>query len=56
MEAARRASIADDEARQLRAIEFAGGASKSRVTDGAVIVEKGTTKGSVDDEDTTEGV
>ena len=45
MEAAKRASIADEEARQLRAIELAAGASSSRVvesekitTDGVVIV------------------
>ena len=63
MEDARRASIADEEAHQLRAIKLAAGASSSRVveaekstTDGAVIVEIGTTEGDVDVEDTSEGV
>ena len=63
LEAARRASIAHEEARQLRAIELAAGESSSRVvaaekstTDGAVIVERGTTEGVVDVEDTTKGV
>ena len=62
-EAARRASIADKEARHLSAIEFAAKASSSRVvevekstTDCAVIVERSTTDGVVDAEDTTKGV
>ncbi|TMW98015.1 hypothetical protein EJD97_004635 [Solanum chilense] len=63
LEAARRASITDEEARQLRAIELAAGPSSSRVvkaekstTDGVVIVERGTKDSVVDAEDTTEGV
>ena len=61
MEAARRDSITDEEARQLRAIELTDGASRPRVfeaekttIDGVVIVERGTTEGDVDAEDTTE--
>ena len=59
MEAARRASIAYEEARQLRAIELAARACSSRVieadkstTNGVVIVERDTTEGDVDAEDT----
>ena len=62
MEAARRASIAAEEARQLRAIELAAGEFSSRVvevekstTDGAVIVERGTTERVFFGEDTAEG-
>ena len=52
MEAARRASIDDEEARQIRVVESAAGASSSRD------VEKpgGTTDSAIADEDTTEGV
>ena len=57
MEAARRDSLIDEEALQLRVIEMAAGASSSRVaeanrstTDGAVIVED-----TIDDVPTLEG-
>ena len=52
MEAARRASLADEEARQMRAVELAAGASSSR----NVEIEVGTVDSDVSDEDTTEGV
>ena len=52
MEAARRASLAEEEARQMRAEELAVGASSSRTVE---IVE-GTADSVVDAEDTTEGV
>ena len=47
-----RASLADEEARRIRAIELAAGASSSR----DVEIEGGTTDSVVADEDTTEGV
>ena len=52
MEAARRASIADEEARQMRAIELVVGASSSR----NVEIAGGTADSVVHAEDTTEGV
>ena len=52
MEAARRASIDDEEARQIRVVESAAGASSSRNLETA----GGTTDSAVTDEDTTEGV
>ncbi|TMW93132.1 hypothetical protein EJD97_012123 [Solanum chilense] len=52
MEATRRASLADDEARQMRAVELALGASRSR----NVEILGGTANSVVDTEDTTEGV
>ena len=52
MEAARRASIVDEEAHKIRAIESAAGASSSRDVETA----GGTSDSAVDDEDTTEGV
>ena len=52
MEAVRRASIADEEARQINAVESAAGASSSRDVETA----GGTTDSAVADEDTTEGV
>ena len=52
MEAARRASLADEEARQMRVVELAAGASSSR----NVEIAGGTTDSSVDAVDTTEGV
>ena len=52
MEAVKRASLADEEACQMRAVELAAGASSSRTVEIA-----GGTADSVDDaEDTTEGV
>ena len=51
MEAARRASLAEEEARQMRAEELVVGASSSRTVEIA-----GGTADSVVDEDTTEGV
>ena len=51
MEAARRASLADEEARWMRAVESAVGASSSIDVDTA----GGTTYSVVADEDTTEG-
>ena len=62
MEAARRASLAEAEAHQIRASQIAAGASSSRTveteggtTDGAVVAED-ITEGFHIDEDTTEGV
>ena len=52
MEAARRASLADEEARQMRAVELAAGASSSR----NVEIAGGTSDSALDAEDTTEGV
>ena len=52
MEAARRASIANEEARQIKAVEPAARASSSRDVETA----GGTTDSAVADEDTTEGV
>ncbi|TMW98839.1 hypothetical protein EJD97_003415 [Solanum chilense] len=52
MEAARRASIADEEACRIRAIESAAGESSSR----NMAIEGGTADSVVGDEDTTEGV
>ena len=50
MEAMRRASLADEEACQMRAVELAAGASSSR----NVEIAGGTTDSVVDTEDTTE--
>ena len=52
MEAARRDSLAEEEAHQMRASELAAGASSSRTVE----IEVGTTDGAVVAEDTTEGV
>ena len=52
MEAARGAALIDVEARQLRAIELAAGASSSRVAE----AEKNTTNGAIIAEETTDGV
>ena len=52
MEAARRASLADEETRQMRAVKLAAGASSSR----NVEIAGGTADSAVDAEDTTEGV
>ena len=52
MEAARRASLADEEARQRKAVRLAAGASSSR----NVEIAGGTADSVVDAEDTTEGV
>ena len=52
MEAARRASLAEAEAHQIRASQIASGASSSRIVETA----GGTTDGAVVAEDTTEGV
>ena len=52
MEAARRASLADEEARRIRAIESAAGTSSSR----NMAIEGGNADSVVGDEDTTEGV
>ena len=52
MEAARRASLAEEVAHQMRASELAAGASSSRIVD----IAGGTTDGAVVAEDTTEGV
>ena len=52
MEAVRRASLVDEKARQMRAVELAAGASSSR----NVEIERGTADSVVDAEDTTEGV
>ena len=52
MEAARRASLVDDEARRIRAVESAAGASSSR----DVVIARGTADSVVDAEDTTTGV
>ena len=52
MEAARRASLAKEEARQMRAGEFTAGASSSRTLE----IAGGTADSVVEAEDTTEGV
>ena len=52
MEAARRASLANEEARRIKAVESAAGASSSR----DVAIARGTADSVVVDEDTTEGV
>ena len=52
MEAARRASLAEEEAHQIRASELAAGASSSRTVE----IAGGTTDSEVVAEDTTEGV
>ena len=52
MEAARRASLAEAEAHQIRASQIAAGASSSRFVETA----GGTTEGAVVAEDITEGV
>ena len=63
LEVVRRASIADEEALQLRAIELVVGSSRSKIveakkstTDGVVIIQRRTCEGCVETEDTTEGV
>ena len=52
MEAAGRASLADEEARRIRVVESDAGTSSSRY----VAIEGGTADSVVVDEDTTEGV
>ena len=52
MEAARRASLAEEEAHQMRASELAAGASSSRTME----IAGGTTDSVIVAEDTTEGV
>ena len=52
MEAARRASLAEEKARQMRAEELAAGAFRSRTVE----IAGGTADSVVDVEDTTEGV
>ena len=52
MEAARRASLADEEARRIRAVESAAGASSSR----DVVIAGGTANSVVAYENTTKGV
>ena len=52
MEAARKASLSDEEARQMRAVELAAGASSSR----NVEIAGGTADSVVDAEDATKGV
>ena len=52
MEAARRASLAEEEAHQIRASELAARASSSRTVE----IAGGTTDSAVVAEDTTEGV
>ena len=52
MEAARRASLGDEEARQIRGVESAAGESSSR----DVAIAGDTADSVVADEDTTEGV
>ena len=52
MEAAKRASLGDEEARQMRAGELAAGASSSRTVE----IAGGTADSVVDAEDTTKGV
>ena len=52
MEAARRASLAEEEARQMRAEELVVGASSSKTVE----IAGGTADSVVDVEDTTEGV
>ena len=51
MEAARRASLAEEEAHQMRASELAAGVSSSRTVE----IAGGTTNGAVLAEDITEG-
>ena len=52
MEAARRASLAEEKARQMRAEELAAGAFRSRTVE----IAGGTADSAVVAEDTTEGV
>ena len=52
MEAVRRASLAEEEAHQMRAGELVAGASSSRTVE----IEGGTADSTVAAEDTTEGV
>ena len=52
MEAARRASLAEEEANRMRASDLAAGASSSRTVE----IAGGTTDGAVASEYTTEGV
>ena len=52
MEAARRTSLAEEEAHQMKTSELAVGASSSRTVE----IAGGTTDGAVVAEDTTEGV
>ena len=52
MEVARRASLADEEAYQMRALELAAGASSSR----NVEITGGTADSAIDAVETTEGV
>ncbi|TMX02625.1 hypothetical protein EJD97_020737 [Solanum chilense] len=52
MEAARRALLSDEEARRMRAVELAAGASRST----NVEIAGGTADSTVDNKDTTEGV
>ena len=52
MEATRRASLAEEEAHQMRASELAAGASRSRTVE----IAGGTSDSAVVAEDTTEGV
>ena len=52
MESARRSSLAEEEAYQMRASELAAGASSSQTVE----IAGGTTDGAVVAEDTTEGV
>ena len=52
MEVARRASLAEEEAHQIRASKLAAGASSSRTVE----IAGGTNDGAVVAEDTTEGV
>ena len=48
----RRASLAEEDGRRIRAVDSAAGASSSRDVD----TTKGTTDSDVDDENTSEGV
>ena len=52
MEAARRASLAEEEVNRMRASELAAGASRSRTVE----IAEGTTDGAFFAEDTTKGV
>ena len=52
MESARRSSLAEEEAYQMRASELAAGASSSRIVE----IAGGTTDSAVVAKDTTEGV
>ena len=52
MESTRRSSLADEEARQMRVVESAAGASRSRYVE----IAGGTTDSAVANENTTEGV